>query len=97
MRIAFLQDLFEKSAKISPKERAVVIPVSSFSLVALVRLLKDLNVPSHIFGTDPISVAVRVDDAVRLPLFNAEARSKKYRRAASLASKNQECPVANPP
>ncbi len=57
LRIAFLRDLFEKSAKISPKERAVVIPVSSFSLVALIRLLKDLNVPSHVFGTNRISVA----------------------------------------
>jgi len=89
-RLAFLQDLFERAAKVDPKGRLVVLPVSSFVLLNLIRLLRELNVPVYVFGTEPISVAVSVDYAAKVPLFDPEAKSRKYKRVVALAAERQD-------
>ncbi|MGA2664558.1 MAG: hypothetical protein ABSF83_06425 [Nitrososphaerales archaeon] len=85
LRICFLQEFFERSAKIRAEARLVVLPVTSLALLSVIRLLGDLDVHTHVFGTEPISVAVSVDDAARVPLFD-QARSKKYKRVVALAA-----------
>jgi len=93
LKVGFIQSLFEGSATISAKDRIVVLPVTSFEVLGVLRLLSDLNVHTHIFGTEPISVAVSVEDAARVPLFDGGAKSRKYRRVASLASGKPDHPV----
>ena len=93
LKVGFIQSLFEGSATISAKDRIVVLPVTSFEVLGVLRLLSDLNVHTHIFGTKPISVAVSVDDAARVPLFNSRTKSRKYKRVVSLASERSEHPV----
>ncbi|MDA4113225.1 MAG: hypothetical protein OK474_04180 [Thaumarchaeota archaeon] len=83
----FLQSFFERSAEISTKDRLVVLSVSSFHLLNVLRLLKELGVATHIFGTEPVTIAVSVDDAARVPLFNPKAESEKYMQVVSLVSK----------
>ena|SRR5580704_13853103 len=87
LRVIFLQAFFEKSAEISLKDRLVILPVTSSHLLNVLRLLRELEVATHIFGTEPISVAVSVDDAARVPLFNPAGESEKYKQVISLASK----------
>jgi hypothetical protein len=87
LRIVYLQGFFEKSAKVSAKDRIVLLPVSSLYLLNVIRLLRELDVATHIFGTDPISIAVSASDAARVPLFNPETKSRKYRQVVSLAAK----------
>src|SRR3984957_11341342 len=85
LRVIFLQAFFEKSAEISPKDGLVILPVISPHLLNVLRVLRELEVAAHIFGTEPISVAVSVDDAARIPLFNPTAESGKYKQVISLA------------
>jgi hypothetical protein len=91
LRVVYLQGFFEKSAKVVAKDRLVLLPVSSLYL------LRELDVATHIFGTDPNSIAVSINDAERIPLFNPAGGSRKYKRVASLATKNQESSVLNSP
>ena len=63
--MVYLQGFFEKSAEVSPKDRLVILPVTSSHLLNVLRILRELEVAIHIFGTEPISVAVSVDDAAR--------------------------------
>jgi hypothetical protein len=87
LRVIFLQAFFEKSAEVSPKDRLVILPVTSSHLLNVLRILRELEVATHIFGTEPISVAVSVDDAAKVPLFNPAGASGKYKQVISLASK----------
>jgi len=87
MRVIFLQGFFEKSAEVDLKERLVILPVIPSHLLNVLRVLKELEVTTHIFGTEPISVAVSIDDAARIPLFNPAAKSEKYKQVVSLATK----------
>jgi len=97
LRVVYLQGFFEKSAKVVAKDRLVLLPVSSLYLLNVLRLLRELDVATHIFGTDPNSIAVSINDAERIPLFNPAGGSRKYKRVASLATKNQESSVLNSP
>ena len=87
LRVIFLQSFFERSAEISTKDRLVILSVSSFHLLTILRLLKELGVTTHIFGTEPVSVAVSVADAAKVPLFDPATKSEKYSQVASLVSK----------
>lgn len=85
LRVVYLQGFFEKSAKVLVRERLVLLPVSSLYLLNIIRLLRELNVATHILGTDPISIAVSVSDAAKIPLFNPD--TKNYKQILSLAAK----------
>jgi hypothetical protein len=87
LRVIFLQSFFERSAEVDAKDRLVILSVSSFHLLNILRLLKDLGVTAHTFGTEPVSVAVSVDDAARVPLFSPKAESEKYKQVISLISR----------
>jgi len=87
LRVIFLQSFFERSAEISVKDGLVILSVSSFHLLNILRLLKELGVTTHIFGTEPVSLAVSVADAAKIPLFNPVTKSENYRQVMSLVSK----------
>ena len=87
LRVIFLQSFFERSAEISTKDGLVILSVSSFHLLTILRLLKELGVTTHIFGTEPVSVAVSVADAAKVPLFDPAIKSEKYSQVVSLVSK----------
>jgi hypothetical protein len=87
LRVIFLQSFFERWAEVSAKDRLVILSVSSFHLLNILRLLKDLEVTVHTFGTEPVSVAVSVEDAARVPLFSPKAESEKYKQVISLISR----------
>jgi hypothetical protein len=87
LRVIFLQSFFERSAEISIKDGLVILSVSSYHLLNILRLLKELGVTTHIFGTEPVSLAVSVEDAAKVPLFNSKAESGKYQQLISLVTK----------
>ena len=69
------------------KDRTALLPVSSLYVLNVIRLLRELDVTTRIFGTDPISIALSAGDAARVPLFNQETKSRKYKQVVSLAAK----------
>jgi hypothetical protein len=86
VRIAFLQGLFEKSGIVDGGTRAVWVSVQASYLNQLMRLLKEVGASPHVVGTQPVTVAVDVREAARIPLFNPDLKSKKYLEMKSLAA-----------
>jgi hypothetical protein len=78
----FVREIGKGECKRPHSLAAGILPL----LLNIIRLLRELDVTTHIFGTDPISIAVSASDAARVPLFNPEIKSRKYRQIVSLAA-----------
>jgi hypothetical protein len=85
-KVAFLQGLFESAGEVNVRSKAVWVPVPPSHLNEVVRILRDVGVSAHVVGTDPIMVAVDIEDAARIPLFSPVVRSQKYQDAVALAA-----------
>ncbi len=86
LKIAFLQRLFESSAIVNAESKCVCVPVPPSHLNDVIRLLKDVGASAKVVGTDPIMVALGIEEAARIPLFNPQIMSKKYQEVASMAT-----------
>ena len=85
VKIAFLQGLFEKSGIVDGDTRTVCVPIQVSYLNQLIRLLKDVGASPHVVRMQPVTVAVDVLDAARIPLFNPDLKSGKQQKVWSLA------------
>ena len=54
LRIVYLQGFFEKSAKVSVRDRLVLLPVSSLYLLNVLHLLRELDVRDAHLRNKPI-------------------------------------------
>jgi len=86
LKVAFLQRLFESSATVNASSKSVWVPIPPSHLNDVIRLLKDVGASASVVGTDPVMVALGIEEAARIPLFNPQIRSKKYQEVAALAS-----------
>jgi hypothetical protein len=81
VKVAYLRGFFESSAAISEKLKIIMIKVQPSSLKHVIRLLQDVGASPQVIGTEPFIVAVSVEEAVRMGLFDPEIKGKKPKEA----------------
>lgn len=74
-KLAFLKEVYERSGRLDRSTAQVLIMVQAPYLNQLVRLLKDVGTSPHVVGTDPITIALAVDEAERLSLVERSAEA----------------------